>query len=164
MLCMQTSDLAPITVYCQTQQDTERVAQRMASHCPQAAVLYLRGDLGAGKSVFARAFLQALGVLGAIKSPTYTLLECYPLAGEGQAVHMDLYRISDADELEYLALDELMPDLRVMLVEWPEIGFSRLPPADVCIDISHSGDGRQLQFAAQNVGASTWLQQSLLEP
>ncbi len=159
MLCMQTLDSTAITVFCQTEHDTEQLAQRMAGYCPEAAVLYLRGDLGTGKSAFARAFLQALGVAGPIKSPTYTLLECYPMDNSQLAVHMDLYRISDVDELEYLALDELMPDLRVLLVEWPDIGFSRLPAADVCIDISHKADGRQVLLSAKSTRASAWLGQ-----
>jgi tRNA threonylcarbamoyladenosine biosynthesis protein TsaE len=158
MLCMQTSDSSAIGVFCRTQHDTEQLAQRMAACCPEAAVLYLRGELGAGKSAFARAFLQALGVAGPIKSPTYTLLECYSLANNQLAVHMDLYRISDPDELEYLALDDMLPDSRVLLVEWPDVGFSRLPAADVRIDISQKADGRQLQLTPVSVRAGAWLQ------
>ena len=84
---------------------TEALGQALARTRPAVAVVHLRGDLGAGKSTLARALLRALGVAGAIRSPTYTLVERYPVEG-GEAWHLDLYRIGDAGELEFLGLDE----------------------------------------------------------
>ena len=82
-----------------------RWARALARTRPAQAVVHLHGDLGAGKSTLARALLRALGVHGAIRSPTYTLVERYPLADGGEAWHLDLYRIGDAGELEFLGLD-----------------------------------------------------------
>src|SRR6476661_6554433 len=85
---------------------TDALGQQFARTQPGQAIVHLHGDLGAGKSTLARAWLRALGVGGAIRSPTYTLVEHYPLAGGGKALHLDLYRIAAAGELEFLALDD----------------------------------------------------------
>src|SRR5688500_4762925 len=105
---------------------TELLAARLAATRSSRAVVYLHGDLGAGKSTLARGWLRALGVDGAIRSPTYTLVERYSLA-DGEAFHLDLYRIADAGELEFLGLDPA--DGVLWLVEWPERGGVGLPPA-----------------------------------
>ena len=84
---------------------TDALGAALARTRPRPAVVHLLGDLGAGKSTLARALLRALGVTGAIRSPTYTLVERYPLPDGGEAWHLDLYRIADAGELEYLGLD-----------------------------------------------------------
>ncbi|MBP9697352.1 MAG: tRNA (adenosine(37)-N6)-threonylcarbamoyltransferase complex ATPase subunit type 1 TsaE, partial [Thermomonas sp.] len=98
---------------------TGALGARLAACLPERAVVHLHGDLGAGKSTLARALLRALGVTGTIRSPTYTLVEHYPLAAGGIALHLDLYRIGDVGELEFLGLDG---DIRLWLVEWPERG------------------------------------------
>ena len=105
---------------------TEALGQALPRTRPPFAVVHLQGDLGAGKSTLARALLRALGVSGAIRSPTYTLIERYPVEG-GEAWHLDLYRIGDAGELEFLGLDDAAAVL--WLVEWPERGGASLPPA-----------------------------------
>ena len=117
-------------------------------------VVYLHGDLGAGKSTLARALLRALGVHGAIRSPTYTLVERYPLA-EGEALHIDLYRIAGAGELEYLGLAD--GDARLWLVEWPERGEGALPPADLDITLALDGEGRSVRLASPGPVGSAWL-------
>jgi tRNA threonylcarbamoyladenosine biosynthesis protein TsaE len=104
------------------------------------AVVFLHGELGAGKSTLARAWLRACGVEGAIRSPTYTLVEHYPLAGGGHALHLDLYRIGAAGELEFLALDT--DDAELWLVEWPERGLGALPPPDLALALAMDGSGR----------------------
>ena len=81
---------------------TDALGAALARTRPANAVVHLHGDLGAGKSTLARALLRALGVQGAIRSPTYTLVERYPLSDGGEAWHLDLYRIADAGELEFL--------------------------------------------------------------
>jgi tRNA threonylcarbamoyladenosine biosynthesis protein TsaE len=118
-------------------------------------VVHLHGDLGAGKSTLARAWLRRLGVAGAIRSPTYTLVERYPLAGGGEAVHLDLYRIGDAGELEFLGLDDCDP--RLWLVEWPERGAAALPAADLAITLAVEGDGRRCRLAAGSAVGAEWL-------
>ncbi|MBU6247057.1 MAG: tRNA (adenosine(37)-N6)-threonylcarbamoyltransferase complex ATPase subunit type 1 TsaE [Xanthomonadaceae bacterium] len=120
---------------------TRRLAERVAAAMEGGAVFHLDGELGAGKSSFARALLQALGVTGRIKSPTYSLVEHYPLA-HGQAWHLDLYRIADPDELEWLGLDALGEPGAVVLIEWPQRGAGAIPPADLTLALAYAGSGR----------------------
>ena len=134
---------------------TEQLAQALARTAPTPAVALLHGDLGAGKSTLARAWLRALGVTGAIRSPTYTLVERYPLAGGSEALHLDLYRIGDGAELEFLGLDDA--DAALWLVEWPERGAGALPPADLRIDLSIQGDGRACGLTALSPAGQAWL-------
>ena len=133
---------------------TEGLGQALARTRPAVAVVHLRGDLGAGKSTLARALLRALGVAGAIRSPTYTLVERYPVEG-GEAWHLDLYRIGDAGELEFLGLDEGAAVL--WLVEWPERGGAALLPADLQVDLSVEGNGRAARLVAASPQGQQWL-------
>ena len=133
---------------------TEALGQALARTRPAIAVVHLRGDLGAGKSTLARALLRALGVAGAIRSPTYTLVERYPVEG-GEAWHLDLYRIGDAGELEFLGLDEGAAVL--WLVEWPERGGAALLPADLQVDLSVEGNGRAARLVAASPQGQQWL-------
>lgn len=119
------------------------------------AVLYLQGPLGAGKTTLARGLLRALGVQGAIRSPTYTLLEPYDIGGR-TLVHLDLYRLNDERELEPLGLRDYPPERCWWLVEWPERGGARLPPADLVVTLAHDGATRRAALAgpaAQRVWA-----------
>ncbi|HUA81486.1 MAG TPA: tRNA (adenosine(37)-N6)-threonylcarbamoyltransferase complex ATPase subunit type 1 TsaE [Dyella sp.] len=112
-------------------------------------VIYLRGELGAGKTSFARALLSALGVGERIKSPTYSLVEGYQAKDGRPAWHLDLYRIADPGELEWLGLDALSDPEAVVLVEWPERGKGALPMPDVEAHLSYSGDGRHARLQAK---------------
>ena len=123
---------------------TIALAEMLAATQPRSAAVYLHGDLGVGKSTLARAWLRALGVAGTIRSPTYTLVERYPLAGGGEALHLDLYRIGDAGELEFLGLDE--PDAALWLVEWPDRGRGGLPPADLHVRLAVARTGREARL------------------
>lgn len=121
---------------------TAALARRVAAVLDGGAVIYLHGELGAGKTSFARALLGALGVAERIKSPTYSLVESYVLPEGGNAWHLDLYRIADAGELEWLGLDALAEADALVLVEWPERGRGSLPAADIDLHLSHAGAGR----------------------
>lgn len=134
---------------------TGRLAARLADSRPPRAVVYLEGELGAGKSTLARALLRSLGVVGTIRSPTYTLVERYPLSAGGEAWHMDLYRIGDPGELEFLGLDG--DDVVLWLVEWPERGVGGLPAADLRVQLSMKGSGRHARLAAGTVAGRAWL-------
>ena len=134
---------------------TIALAGALAATQPRAAAVYLHGDLGAGKSTLARAWLRALGVAGTIRSPTYTLVERYPLAGGGEALHLDLYRIGDAAELEFLGLDE--PDAALWLVEWPDRGLGGLPAADLHVRLAVAGAGREARLEAGSPAGEAWL-------
>ena len=133
---------------------TIALATALARQLPARAVVCLHGDLGAGKSTLARAMLRALGVQGAIRSPTYTLVERYPIA-DGDALHLDLYRIGDAGELEFLGLDA--DDGRLWLVEWPERGVGALPSADLHVRLEVAGAGRDVGFEAGSETGQAWL-------
>jgi tRNA threonylcarbamoyladenosine biosynthesis protein TsaE len=134
---------------------TEALGHALAATQAMPAVVYLHGDLGAGKSTLARAWLRALGVTGTIRSPTYTLVERYPLPGGGEALHLDLYRIGGAGELEFLALDDAAGAL--WLVEWPERGGGGLPAADLQIDLAVAGAGRIAAVTGVTPGGREWL-------
>ena len=134
---------------------TEMLGQVLAATRPARAVVHLHGDLGAGKSTLARALLRALGVQGAIRSPTYTLVEQYPLATGGMALHLDLYRIGDPGELEFLGLDPA--ETRLWLVEWPERGQGGLPAADLDVVLAVEGEGRRCQLQARSAIGEAWL-------
>ena len=101
--------------------DLEHFANKFACNIPRPLVIWLEGDLGAGKTAFARALIHALGYHGRVKSPTYGLLEHYPLESS-QVLHMDLYRISDPGELEFMGIEDLLDDTTIMLVEWTDRG------------------------------------------
>jgi len=113
-----------------------------------APVVFLHGQLGAGKTTLVRGILRALGHGGSVKSPTYTLLEPYDVGGR-TIYHFDLYRIGDGEELDFIGIDELMDADAIKLVEWPERGAGRLPEPDVVIRLSLEGEGRRVEVSVQ---------------
>ena len=142
-----------------TPADTDALGAALARARPAGTlVAWLRGDLGAGKSTLARALLRELGVAGAIRSPTYTLVERYPLA-QGEAVHLDLYRIAAPGELEFLGIEDLRAEASLWLVEWPERGGAALPPADLEIALSQAGAGRRAELQENSETGRRWLAQ-----
>jgi len=135
---------------------TLTLAHTLAAAQPGPAMVHLQGDLGAGKSTLARAFLRALGVTGPIPSPTYTLVECYQVKA-GEVLHLDLYRMAGAGELEFLGLDESSPWL--WLVEWPQrAGQGGLPPVDLHLQLALAGDGRSLVLTAKSPLGRIWME------
>ena len=106
-------------------------------------VIFLEGPLGAGKTTLARAFLRGLGYAGAVRSPTYTLVESYPFDAF-DVHHLDLYRVADPDELEFLGIRDLAASDAIWLVEWAERGVDRLPAPDHVIRIGFDGAGRRV--------------------
>lgn len=120
------------------------------------AVIYLEGDLGAGKTTLVRGFLRARGVTGTVKSPTYTLLELYETP-EASVLHVDLYRLRDAAELENIGLREWAQPGYIWLVEWPERGAGRLPPADLSIAMRAGSDHHDVSASAHTPLGEKWL-------
>lgn len=110
-------------------------------------MLYLKGDLGAGKSFFSRAFIQHFLPGEKVKSPTYTLMETYNFY-KFAIHHLDLYRLCDPEELEYLAIRDVLANAYVALVEWPQKAQGVLPAADIEVRLSHHGQGRQAELVA----------------
>ncbi len=125
-------------------------------------VIFLQGDLGAGKTTFARALIQGLGYPGRVKSPTYGLLESYQ-AGGFDFLHLDLYRIENPAELEFLALADQFTANGILLIEWPEKAFSALPSADILLIFKESVDGRSVLCEAQSSQGEEVMQAVLAE-
>ena len=128
----------------------ERLAQAIVRNQSKGCNIYLIGNLGAGKTTLTRGLLHGLGHKGAVKSPTFTLVEPYEL-GEVRAFHFDLYRLSDPEELEYIGIRDYFAAGHVTLVEWPDKGAGVLPPADITITIQYRDKGREVSLAAHSV-------------
>ena len=135
---------------------TGDLARRLAGVLDGGLVVYLHGDLGAGKTSFARALLGALGVGERIKSPTYSLVESYRAHGRA-AWHLDLYRIADPGELEWLGLDALSDPSALVLVEWPERGAGALPAPDLIVHLGYAGLGRSARMETRTDRAAAAL-------
>jgi tRNA threonylcarbamoyladenosine biosynthesis protein TsaE len=125
---------------------TEALGLRLAPVLGNA-IVYLQGDLGAGKTTLARAILRGLGVTGKVRSPTYTLVEPYAV-GERTVYHLDLYRLADAEELEWLGLRDMLAEQALLLIEWPERGKGELPQADLEVQITPAEGGRSVHMVA----------------
>jgi tRNA threonylcarbamoyladenosine biosynthesis protein TsaE len=140
---------------------TESLARRAARHLVPGAdplVLYLHGELGSGKTCFARGMLRELGEQGPVRSPTYGLLNEY-LTPRGRVVHIDLYRLRSSEELRMLGLADHLPGSLVWLIEWPEkAAGTGLPPPDVRLTLEVRGEARQLRGAADTSAGHRWLQ------
>src|SRR5574344_500193 len=140
------------------EQDTQNLAQVLATHF-RSGVIYLIGDLGAGKTTLSRYFLQHLGHQGAVKSPTYTLVEPYQIQGQ-DIFHFDLYRLNDPYELELMGIrkNKETPNA-LFLFEWPSKGGDEIPPADLLKKKKKSED--ELSRTATLSSSSVALQQAL---
>lgn len=138
----------------------KRIAQALATAPNPGCIIYLHGDLGAGKTTLTRAILKNLGVTGRIKSPTYTLVEPYEFPDQRMAYHFDLYRLADPEELEFLGVRDYFAPDALVLVEWPERGEGVLAAADVHIEIEYlaASEGRTVNIRATETGRAQWLE------
>jgi tRNA threonylcarbamoyladenosine biosynthesis protein TsaE len=145
---------------------TEALGQALARSLPDAAasgavrsgaVLYLQGELGAGKTTCVRSLLRSLGVAGLVRSPTYTLVETYRLATL-TCVHVDLYRLQSLTEVDELGLRDVLGPSTLLMVEWPERGAAALPPADVTVALRYAGDARVARLSTETSWGVRWLE------
>ncbi|MCG9697502.1 tRNA (adenosine(37)-N6)-threonylcarbamoyltransferase complex ATPase subunit type 1 TsaE [Shewanella sp. Isolate11] len=148
--------MLPVKVYLENEIETVSLGTKLAQAIQPPLTLYLSGELGAGKTTFSRGLIQSLGHKGAVKSPTYTLVEPYELAGM-DIYHFDLYRLSDAEELEFMGIRDYFADTSLCIVEWPDKGAGILPAADLLIDIKYLQQGREVTLTAQTLAGETLL-------
>lgn len=149
-----------LSLFFATEEALVSFAGDFAGVCPKTAVIFLYGNLGAGKTTFVRGFLRALGYEGLVKSPTYTIVEPYQF--ENFAVfHFDLYRIADSQELEYIGVQDYFVPQAICFVEWPENGIGFLPQPDLSCYIDIHLTGREFKVVAQTECGKAILQNLL---
>lgn len=130
--------------------ETIALGAKMASALSGGEIIFLQGELGAGKTTFVRGLLNALGHSGNVKSPTYTLVEPYSITGH-DVYHFDLYRINDPEELEAMGIRDYCDGKAICLFEWPEQGADVLPEADITLFLSHISSGREVEIKSNSV-------------
>ena len=138
--------------------ETQRFGQDIANALTvfdQGLVVSLAGELGAGKTALTRAVLRALGVGGTVVSPSYTLIEPYVLDAR-RLLHMDLYRLADPEELEFIGIRDIDPETDWLFVEWASRGAGFLPPIDVEIELAYHGTGRSARLSPSTSAGDQW--------
>ena len=135
---------------------TEAFGGRVANCCQGGGLIYFHGQLGAGKTTLVRGLLRALGYTGPVKSPTYALVESYQLLAR-EVHHLDLYRLADPGELEWIGIRDLLEGGSLALVEWPEKGRGILPGPDLELTMDYKGEGREVVLTAVSDIGSKWL-------
>lgn len=129
---------------------TLSLGKQLGGQLTTPAVIYLCGELGAGKTTFSRGFLQARGHTGSVKSPTYTIVEPYEALPTMPVFHLDLYRLGSAEELAYLGLEDYLARDAILVIEWPERALSHLPPPTCQITLKPEHEGRAVTLGAQD--------------
>jgi tRNA threonylcarbamoyladenosine biosynthesis protein TsaE len=132
--------------YLQHTEETEQLGAELYTALPSKCVVYLQGELGAGKTTLVRGYLRAAGYAGTVKSPTYNLVEEYSVAGQ-QIYHFDLYRLNDPEELEWIGINDYFNQDALCFIEWPDKGKGFLPKPDKIISLTVQRAGRLVDIA-----------------
>ena len=127
-------------------QAMEELGASLVKKIQAPCTIYLRGELGTGKTTLVRGALRALGYQGLVKSPTFTIVETYHL-GQQDIHHFDLYRISDPEELDFIGIREFFGASSIVFFEWPDQGKSMIPAPDIELQLLHSGDNRLVEIS-----------------
>lgn len=135
---------------------------RLARVTEGLGVIFLDGDLGAGKTTLSRGLIRGFGHVGAVKSPTFTLVEPYEI-GAIKVFHFDLYRLVDPEELEYMGVRDYFDGDALCLIEWPQRGAGFLPKPDLTITIGAQNGGRSLKLTPQGSRGESWCAALALE-
>lgn len=131
----------------ESEQELIALAAQFAKNSNRDLVIFLQGDLGAGKTTFARGFLRGCGIEGIVKSPTYTLVEPYQLDDKKMCYHFDLYRLAHGEELEFTGGRDYFDGRSTCLVEWPEKAEGFLPAPDIDCQLEYHPQGRTASFS-----------------
>lgn len=132
-----------------SESDTLQIGAKLAAVCPIHCIIFLQGELGAGKTTFVRGFMRGLGYAGAVKSPTYTLVEPYAIKDK-TLYHFDLYRLQDPHELDDIGMRDYIAQPAILLIEWPERGINLLPCPDLTCYIEPFHSGRIMRITAHS--------------
>ena len=141
------NDVPELTRYLSDPEQTSQLGAAIAAAIDDGLQVHLQGELGAGKTSLVRALIGALGYQGKVRSPTYTLVEPYQV-NDRELWHLDLYRLADPEELEFLGIRDLERRDAIVLVEWPQKGEGMLPEPDLLIELIYKGEGREARLRA----------------
>lgn len=147
--------MSVVTLHIEGEEAMLALGARLAALTEGRGTLYLHGDLGAGKTTLSRGIIRGLGHVGAVKSPTFTLVEPYEI-GTCKVFHFDLYRLADPEELEFMGIRDYFEDGALCLIEWPERGVGVLPKADLDITIATQAGARSLSLRPQGARGESW--------
>ena len=154
--------MSEVTLYLADEQAMSDFGARIARVTRGHGLIFLEGNLGMGKTTLSRGIIRGLGHVGAVKSPTFTLVEPYEI-GDVRVFHFDLYRLVDPEELEFLGIRDYFEDDALCLIEWPDKGAGFLPKPDLTITISPQDSGRSLKILSQGSRGEAWCAALALE-
>ena len=150
-------DYGSVLAFLNDESETVALGERLGSALDAGVIVFLEGELGAGKTTLTRGVLRAHGYTGAVKSPTYTLCEPYELDAGHQFCHFDLYRLSSPEELELLGLRDYISCGAMVFIEWPCRGVGWLPSADLTVTLAEKRGGREVALTAGSEAGATIL-------
>ena len=147
--------MSELTLHLSGEDAMTQFGEKISQVTESNGIIFLSGDLGAGKTTLSRGIIRGLGHVGAVKSPTFTLVEPYEI-GRNRAYHFDLYRLVDPEELEFLGIRDYFEGEALCLIEWPDLGAGFLPKPDLIITIVPHAEGRALTLSPKSPRGENW--------